>query len=109
MSEMIRGGVPAITMAQLEAELRYEREKANVSKTLRNMILTLATVAAVAVLVSVFFMPVLKIYGNSMTPTFSEGNIVVSVKGSDFETGDIVAFSFNNKVKCFSKKSSLIL
>ena len=55
-------------------------------------------VAAAAVLVAVLFLPVLKIYGTSMTPTLTEDELVLSVKGSDFETGDIIAFYYNNKV-----------
>ena len=59
---------------------------------------TLITVAAVAVLVAVLLLPVLQIYGTSMNPTLDEGNIVVSVKGTQFETGDVVAFYYNNNV-----------
>lgn len=33
-----------------------------------------------------------------MTPTLEEGNIVVSVKGADFEPGDLVAFYLGNKI-----------
>ncbi|MEE3393830.1 MAG: S24/S26 family peptidase [Lachnospiraceae bacterium] len=55
------------------------------------LIYTLVVVAAVAVLISVLFLPVLQIYGTSMTPTLSEGDIVVSVKGADFESGDLIA------------------
>ena len=33
-----------------------------------------------------------------MTPTLTEGNIVVSVKGSDFEAGDLIAFYLGNKI-----------
>ena len=33
-----------------------------------------------------------------MNPTLDEGNIVVSVKGTQFETGDVVAFYYNNNV-----------
>jgi len=64
----------------------------------RNTIFTLITVSAVAVLVAVLLLPVLRIYGTSMTPTLEEDNIVVSLKGSDFKTGDVVAFYYNNKI-----------
>ena len=43
-------------------------------------------------------LPVLRIYGTSMTPTLEEDNIVVSLKGSNFETGDVIAFYYNNKI-----------
>ena len=33
-----------------------------------------------------------------MTPTLNEGDIVVSVKGTKFETGEVIAFYYNNKI-----------
>lgn len=33
-----------------------------------------------------------------MTPTLEDGDIVVSMKGSDFEPGDVIAFYYNNKI-----------
>ena len=35
---------------------------------------------------------------SSMTPTLSDGDIVVSVKGGEYSRGDVVAFWFNNKI-----------
>ena len=61
-------------------------------------IYTLIVVAAVAVLVATIWMPVLQIYGASMAPTLDEGDIVISVKGSDFAPGDLVAFYMGNKI-----------
>ena len=86
------------SLQELEDELRHERYKKRFQFSLKNTIYSLITVAAMAVLVAVFIMPVLQIYGQSMTPTLSEGNIVLSLKGSKFETGDIVAFYYNNKI-----------
>ena len=82
----------------IEAELERVRYKRRYSFVLRNTVFILVTVAAFAVLVATLFLPVLQIYGSSMTPTLSEGNIVVSVKGFDFERGDIVSFYYNNKI-----------
>lgn len=90
--------VGEITAEQLEAELRRERYKRSFAFTLRNTIYMLITVAAVAVLVAVLLMPVLQIYGTSMAPTLNEGEIVLSVKGSEFKTGDIMAFYYNNNI-----------
>ena len=86
------------TIEQLQAELRHEKYKRSFVFSLRNTIFTLVTVAAAAVLIAVLLMPVLQIYGSSMTPTLSEGEIVVSVKGTEMKTGDIVAFYYNNNV-----------
>lgn len=56
------------------------------------------TVAAVAILVATLWLPVLQIHGSSMTPTLQDGDIVVSLKSSDYKPGEIVAFYYNNKV-----------
>lgn len=86
------------SMEELEAELKREKQKISFAIAIRNIIYTLITVAAVAVLIAVLIMPVLQIYGTSMTPTLAEGNIVVSLKGQDFKTGDVIAFYYNNKI-----------
>ncbi len=86
------------SMEELRDELDRVRYKKNLRAAIRNTIYTLITVAAAAVLVALLLMPVLRIYGNSMTPTLYEGNIVLSLKGSGFETGDVIAFYYNNKI-----------
>ena len=86
------------TVEQLHAELDRVKYQKRYNRVLRSTIYTLVVVAAVAVLVATVWLPVLQIYGASMTPTLSEGNIVVSVKGSDFKQGDLVAFYLGNKI-----------
>ena len=83
---------------QLEQELKQENYKKSYARVFRSTVYTLITVAAAAVLVAVLLMPVLQIYGTSMTPTLAEGNVVVSLKGSNFQTGDVIAFYYNNKI-----------
>ena len=86
------------TPDQYRRELRRLRYNRGFGGMLRSTLGMLITVAAVAVLVAVLLLPVLQIYGHSMQPTLSEGEIVVSLKGSDFQTGDVVAFYYNNKI-----------
>ena len=86
------------TLEQLTAELARENYKRRFGRVLRSTLFTLVVVAAAAVLVATIWMPVLQIYGSSMTPTLNEGEIVVSVKGSDFEPGDLLAFYLGNKI-----------
>ena len=88
--------IPSI--AQLEVELNREKYRWRFRRVLRSTIYALITVAAAAVLVATLWMPVLQISGNSMSPTLTEGEIVISLNGSSFQTGDIVAFYFDNKV-----------
>lgn len=86
------------TIEQLEAELGREKYRWRFRKVIRNTIYALITVAAVAVLIATLWMPVLQISGNSMTPTLTGGEIVVSLKGANFQPGDIVAFYYDNKI-----------
>ena len=94
---MIPSGVPP-SKKQLEAELARVRYQQRYRTVLRSTICTLIVVAAVAVLVATIWMPVLQIYGSSMTPTLSEGDIVVCFKTSDIKRGDLVAFYLGNKL-----------
>lgn len=83
---------------QIEKELQRENYKMRYAQVLRSTIYILITVAAVAVLVATLFLPVLRIYGSSMTPSLTEKDIVVSLKGFGYERGDIVSFYYNNKI-----------
>ena len=60
-------------LAQLEAELARVKYRSRYRLVLRSTVYTLIVVAAIAVLVATIWMPVLQIYGSSMTPTLSEG------------------------------------
>lgn len=84
--------------AQVELELKRERYKTRYKRTLKSTVFALITAAAAAVLVATLWLPVLQIFGASMTPTLEEGQIVVSVKTKHLESGDIIAFYFGNKV-----------
>lgn len=83
---------------QLKAELRRVRYKHRYAVVLKSTVYTLVVVAAFAILVATLWMPVLQIYGNSMTPTLQEGQIVISLKNSEFDRGDLVAFYIGNKL-----------
>lgn len=96
MKKDFLGDMPDIS--QLETELKRVQYKKRYRNVFRSTVYTLITVAAIAVLVATLWMPVLQIYGTSMTPTLSDGNIVVSVKTGEFQTGDVVAFYYNNKI-----------
>lgn len=96
MKEKEKRQVPDVAL--LKSELKREKYKHQYAGTLRSTLYALAVVAAFAILVTTLWVPVLQIYGSSMNPTLEEGQIVVSIKGSDFETGDLVAFYIGNKL-----------
>ena len=86
------------TTEQIRDELARVRYRRTFANTLRSTIFILIVVSASAVLIAVLLLPVLRIYGHSMNDTLDEGDIVISVKGSTFEPGDIIAFYYNNKL-----------
>lgn len=86
---------------ELNKELQRVSYHSRFRKLLRSTIYTLIVVSAVAVLVAVLFMPVLRIYGNSMTPTLNEGEIVISIKGANVNhvnRGDVVGVYYGSKL-----------
>ena len=96
MKKRIPGSFP--NADQLEKELKRVRYNQRYNSVLKSTVYTLITVAAVAVLVATLWLPVLQIYGTSMTPSLQNGDIVISLKSAEFAEGDIVAFYYNNKI-----------
>lgn len=84
--------------SDVEKELKRERYKKKYKSSLKSTFFTLVAVAAIAILVATLWLPVLQIYGSSMTPSLEDGEIVVSAKSREFNTGDIIAFYYNNKI-----------
>ena len=84
-----------------EAEIIKMRKKLYY-KNLRQVIFSTAaafiTLIAVVAIIFTFFMPILYIYGNSMSPTFQEGDIVLTVKTSSVSQGNAIAFYYNNEI-----------
>ena len=83
---------------QLKRELERETNKMRYCSMLRSSMSFLLIASAVCVLAVLLWMPVLQIYGNSMMPTLREGNIVISLKGTKLQQGDLIAFYLGNKV-----------
>jgi len=90
--------IEAPTIEQLEAELKKVQYKHNYSRVLRSTVFSLLVVAAAAVLIAVLVLPVLQINGTSMTETLQDGDVVVAVNTKKFQTGDIIAFYYNNNI-----------
>ena len=86
------------TAQQLTNELQLVGYRTGFRRILGNTISSLLVVAAVAVLISMLFLPVLRVTGSSMTPTLQNDELIVCSKRSNFERGDVVAFYYNNKI-----------
>jgi signal peptidase I len=86
------------SIEELKKELKRENNKKEYRTVLRNTLIVVVVVAALSVLVSSFFITVLKVTGDSMTPTLDTGQIVIAQNSSGFEPGELIAFYYNNKV-----------
>lgn len=96
MSEENKRELPDLEL--LEAELERERYRRRYGNVLRSTAFSLIVVAAVAVLIAVLLLPVLQISGTSMTDSLQDEDIVVALNSSGYETGDIIAFYYNNNI-----------
>lgn len=94
----MENGIELPNTEELEEAVRRDRYYHRFRNMVTSTFLTLVVVAAVAVLVAVLFLPVLRIYGKSMRGTLDSGDIVVSVKSSDWKTGEVIAFYYNNNI-----------
>ena len=96
MSDENKMELPDLT--QLEAELAREQYKNRYGRVLRSTAFSLVVVAAISVLIAMLLLPVLQISGTSMTESLQDRDIVVALNSSKYQTGDIIAFYYNNNI-----------
>lgn len=84
-------------LSLLESELQRENYRRRFADALRSTIFTLITVAGIAVLIATLWLPVLQVYGTSMTPSVKAGDIVLCSRGG-MKRGNVVAFYCSNKI-----------
>lgn len=82
----------------LRSELVKARQRSVFFQVLRNTVFSLVVVAAVAVIVATLVLPIMQIQGTSMTDTLQDQDIALAIRGADCETGDVIAFYYNNKI-----------
>ena len=87
-------------VSEFRAELlRRKKKKQRLGTFFRSLFYILVASALVCVLVVTVQMPVLRIYGSSMTPTLGEGDVVVTYPNKEKpEPGDIVCIRIGTKL-----------
>lgn len=85
------------SVEQVESELNRIRYKRSFLKTFLNTATIVAAVAAVSVLLSTIFFPVIQVSGDSMAPTLNDGNILVTYQTKNVSYGDLCCVSWQNK------------
>ncbi|MEE0265783.1 MAG: signal peptidase I [Acutalibacteraceae bacterium] len=86
------------TSEQIEAAILKTRYRQKYKKVLKSTLSSLIVVAAVAVLIATLVLPVLQIQGSSMEPTLNDEEVVVLIKTSKPERGQLCCFSYQNKL-----------
>ena len=90
--------VDAPSFSELNKEQQRLRTRKTYQRAFFKTVGVLCVVAAISILLTALWMPVLQIYGSSMSPTLEPGDLVLSVKNEKLETGDVVAFYQGNKL-----------
>lgn len=85
------------SLEQVEKERNKIQYKRKYRKTLTSTVSVLIVAAAVAVLVSTIFLPVIQVSGSSMNPTLSDGDVLVLFNSGRYERGDLCCISWENK------------
>lgn len=88
--------VPSLT--EIQSERKRIRRGTYYRQALRGTVSVLLVVAAVAVLITTLFLPILQISGDSMSPTLEHDEIVVLLRTKNFERGDLVGFYYQGKI-----------
>ena len=85
-------------LSAIDDELERSESAQHRHNVRRNIGFALAAVFAASVLVSSYVLPTFRIYGSSMTPTLREGDVVVGTRPGTVRRGELIAFSYNNKL-----------
>lgn len=93
-----RPATPVPSMEQIERERKRLRRGVYYRRALRGTVSVLVVVAAIAVLITTLFLPILQVSGDSMRPTLEHNEIVVLLKQKDFQRGDLIGFYFQGKI-----------
>lgn len=86
------------SLEEVTKERRRLAYRKRYRQVIRSTIYALIVVAAVAVLLATLIFPVLQVTGDSMEPTLEDQDIILLIKSHDYETGELVSFSWQNKL-----------
>ena len=99
MAKKPRKEIPVPSLAEIQKERKRIRRGQYYWQALRGTGSVLVVVAAVAVLITTLFLPILQISGDSMSPTLEHDEIVVLLKTKDL-TG-VIWWPFISRARFF--------
>ena len=98
MEKRTEKSVAIPTLPEIQSERKRIRRESYYRQALRGTVSVLVVVAAVAVLITTLFLPILQISGDSMSPTLEHDEIIVLLKTKKFDRGDLIGFYYQGKI-----------
>ena len=98
MSRRNRRQVSLPSPEQVSRAYQQDQYRKRYKRAFISTLSVLAVIAAVAVLVSPLFLPVIQVSGNSMEPTLSDGDVLVLLKSKRYERSQLCCISWQNKM-----------
>ena len=86
------------SLPEIQDERKRIRRGTYYRQALRGTVAVLVVVAAVAVLITTLFLPILQISGDSMSPTLEHDEIAVLMKTKHIQRGDLIGFYYQGKI-----------
>lgn len=86
------------TLEQIEKELVRRDRVSGIFRSFKVIIIVLVVVVAIAAIITTLWLPLLKVSGNSMTPTLEQDDVVAVIKQKQYKCGEMIAFYYNNKI-----------
>ena len=86
------------SLKEIQTERKRIRRGTLYWQALRGTLAVLVVVAAIAVLITTLFLPILQVSGDSMSPTLEHDEIVILFKTKEFQRGDLVGFYYQGKI-----------
>lgn len=83
-----------------ESEKGRDRVKSKklLHRTITVLVFLFATIVAASAAVAVFLMPVIRMSGKSMEPTYQDGDVLVLLKSGSYKSGQICCVKWQNKL-----------
>ena len=98
MSRRNRQQVSLPSPEQVSRAYQQDQYRKRYKRAFVSTLSVLTVIAAVAVLVSTLFLPVIQVSGNSMEPTLSDGDVLVLLKSKSYERSQLCCISWQNKM-----------
>lgn len=87
-----------LTVSDVEAVRSDLDADARRRRIILRIVSVLTVVAAIAILISTLYLPVIQVTGASMEPSLYEDDVLLLVQSKKFDRGDICCFSWQNKL-----------